>query len=192
MLRLWRRHLNSCAKRKKGRDWTACSCPIWCDGDLNGKRYRASLDTRDWQRSIRKLAALEDPRTPEVKSVEDAIAAFENHIHPLEAATKRKYKNVMAQLREYCNGAGIQDVMQITVERLDGYRPRNVHAKTAAKAASPSGITRANRWPWSACGRSGTRAWGLTASPANSTAKAFRRERGGRGTASAVNRILGR
>jgi hypothetical protein len=89
---------------------------------MNGQRYRASLDTRDWQRAIRKLAALEDPRAPEVKSVEDAIDAFENHIHPLEAATQRKYKNVMAQLREYCERTGIGDVMQITVERLDAYR----------------------------------------------------------------------
>jgi len=64
MLSLWRRHLKSCPHRKKGRPHTKCSCPIWCDGEIDGARCRHSLETCDWQRAIRKLAALEDPQAP--------------------------------------------------------------------------------------------------------------------------------
>ena len=64
MLNLYRRHLSDCKPgRKKGAAYTGCSCPIWCDGTLNGQRTRKSLETRDWQRAIRKLAAIEDPGT---------------------------------------------------------------------------------------------------------------------------------
>jgi hypothetical protein len=63
MLILWRRHLQKCTHRAKGREYTKCSCPIWCDGDLNGERYRQSLKTRDWQRAIRLAERLERPNS---------------------------------------------------------------------------------------------------------------------------------
>ncbi len=123
MLNLYRRHLRKCPYLKKGgQNHTKCSCPIWCYGELDGKVRRHTLKTRDWQRAIRKIAALEDPKAPRLKPIAEAIAAFENHILPLEASTRRKYRNVMAQLREYCAGAGIHDVMELTVEGLDAYR----------------------------------------------------------------------
>ena len=61
MLSLWRRHLDNCPFGAKGRKHTKCSCPIWCDGDVDGKRLRKSLETRDWARATRKLALIEDP-----------------------------------------------------------------------------------------------------------------------------------
>jgi hypothetical protein len=61
MLNLWRRHLQECPHRNKGREYTKCSCPIWCDGDLNGKRYRQSLKTQNWQRALRLADRLEHP-----------------------------------------------------------------------------------------------------------------------------------
>ena len=134
MLSLWRRHLKSCPHRKRGRSYTRCSCPIWCDGEIDGARCRHSLETCDWQRAIRKLAALEDPRAPRVKPVSDAITAFENHILPLEASTQRKYKNVLAHLGEYCERKGLHDIMQLTVEHLDAFRAgRKISPTTGLK-----------------------------------------------------------
>src|SRR5215471_917908 len=121
-LGLYRRHLAACPHRDKGRQFTKCSCPIWVDGinERDGLPVRRSLQTRDWQRAIRKLAALEDPRAPQVKSVEEAITAFENHLY-IEESTRRKYRNALRHLREYLERGGVQDVMQVGVERLDGY-----------------------------------------------------------------------
>jgi integrase len=57
-----------------------------------------------------------------VKPVTEAITAFENHIQPLEDSTRRKYGNVLAKLAEYSKGAGLHDIVELTVERLDAYR----------------------------------------------------------------------
>ena len=122
MLNLYRRHIRKCPHRKKGTEYVKCSCPIWCDGELNGKRVRETLKTRDWQRAIRKLAAKEDPHGVQVKPLPEAIKAFENHILSLESSTQRKYKNVLAQLQAYCKKNGVVDLMQLSVEHLDGYR----------------------------------------------------------------------
>src|SRR5215472_15317729 len=54
MLTLYRRHLRKWPHRAKGGNYVKCSCPIWADGELDGKRYRKSLGTRDWQRALRK------------------------------------------------------------------------------------------------------------------------------------------
>jgi site-specific recombinase XerD len=134
-LSLYRRHLKECPHRGKGgTEKTKCSCPVWCDGEIDGKRYRRSLETCDWQRAIRKLAALEDPRAPRVKPVSDAITAFENHILSLEHSTQRKYKNVLRHFGEYCARAGLHDIMQVTVESVDGFRAtRKLSPTTSTK-----------------------------------------------------------
>ena len=133
-LNLYRRHVRKCPHRAKGQSYTKCSCPIWCDGELAGRRYRRSLETCDWQRAIRKLAALEDPKAPQVKSVKDGIADFENHVASLEPSTQRKYRNVLAKLREYCERAGIHDIVEVTVERLDAFRAgRGLSPTTSTK-----------------------------------------------------------
>jgi integrase len=134
MLNLWRRHLKSCPHRTKGRPYTKCSCPIWCDGELDGRRVRESLKTRDWQRAIRKMAAREDPKAPRVKPLAEAITAFQNHILSLEDSTRREYKNVLVKFRTYCEGAGLRDIMQVGVEDLDAYRAsRNLAPTTCLR-----------------------------------------------------------
>jgi integrase/recombinase XerD len=89
---------------------------------LNGKRCRQSLETREWQRAIRRLAALEDPKAPRVKPVKEAIVAFENHTLSLASSTQRKYRNVLAELRAYCEGVGVGDLGELTIEHLDAHR----------------------------------------------------------------------
>ena len=76
-LNLYRRHVAKCPHRKKGQSYVKCACPIWCDGELKGRRYRHSLGLRDWQRAVKKLAALETPGARQPKSIHDAIAAFQ-------------------------------------------------------------------------------------------------------------------
>src|SRR5438067_1736245 len=134
MLTLYRRHLGECPHRSKGQNYIKCSCPIWCDGELKGQRYRHSLKTCDWQRAIRRAAKLEDPQATEVKPVIDAITAFEQHILSLELSTQRKYKNVLAEFHSYCERARIADLCQLKVEHLDTYRAgRKISAITGLK-----------------------------------------------------------
>lgn len=87
MLSIYRRHLKKCPHRGRGQAYTKCSCAIWCDGELNGQRFRRSLKTQNWQRAIRIVAALEDPKAPLVKPIKEAVAAFEQHNLSLEPST---------------------------------------------------------------------------------------------------------
>jgi integrase/recombinase XerC len=130
VMTLWRRHLNLCPHRAKGRRYTKCTCPIWCDGELNGKRYRQSLKTRDWQRAIRKLAALEDPKAARVKPIAEAITAYGNHILSLTSRTQDRYKNAVDHFAAYCREVGLEDMSEITIEHLDRYRANRKLAPT--------------------------------------------------------------
>jgi len=133
VLSLYRRHLKRCPHRDKGRAWPKCSCPIWADGELHGKRYRKSLGLRDWARAGRKLAELEDPNTPQLKAVPEAVTDFGNHIRSLEPSTQRKYMNTLRQFRDHCGAAGVEDVLQIGIEHLDAYRAGRDIARTTAQ-----------------------------------------------------------
>ena len=134
MLTPWRNHLKDCAHRKKGRSCVKCSCPVWADGTLDGRRYRKSLDTRDWARAIRRMAEIEDQDAPRLKPINEAAAAFRNHIAPLEPSTQRKYNNVLKQLQAYCTTAKLHDVGDITLDQLDAYRAgRGLSRITAQK-----------------------------------------------------------
>jgi len=122
MLSLWRRHVAACPHAAKGRRYTKCDCPIWTDGTLNGARYRKPLDLRDWTRAVRKVAALEDPDAPPSKPIEAAVTAFAAHCNDLAPATQAKYKVTLRELRKYSEGAGLVDLLEITLEHLDLFR----------------------------------------------------------------------
>ncbi len=133
MLTLWRNHLKECPQREKGRAYIKCGCPVWADGTLNGRRYRKSLDTRDWSRAGRELAELEDPRAPKLKPIKEAVTAFEQHIQSLEFSTQRKYMNVLRQFSAHCETAGLHDLADVTVEKLDAYRAARVISRVTAQ-----------------------------------------------------------
>src|SRR5204863_2399916 len=117
-----------------GQEYTKCSCPIWCYGQAHDKRpIRESSKTRDWQRAIRRAAALESPDAPRFKPVADAIVAFEQHIQSLEPSTQRKYKNVLRQLAAFCTENSFADLNDLTIERLDEYRASRGLARITAQ-----------------------------------------------------------
>jgi site-specific recombinase XerD len=130
MLNLYRRHLSKCPHRAKGGNYVKCSCPIWADGEIDGKRYRKSLQTRDWQRALRKKGELEDPKAPRVKPIAEAIKAYENHILSLGSGTQKRYRIAVDHLAAYCREIGLNDMMQVTVEHLDAYRAQRKLAPT--------------------------------------------------------------
>lgn len=122
MLNLYRRHLPKCPHRSKGSSYVKCSCPVWCDGELNGRRYRKSLGTRDWSRAGRRAAKLEEPGARLPKPIVEAIKAFHESAPNLAIATKKKYKRVLGYLDNVTTSRGIRNVDEVGVEDLDAYR----------------------------------------------------------------------
>ena len=134
MLSLYRRHTPKCPHKSKGQDFIKCTCPVWCYGHgEDGKPIRESLKTRDWARAGRRAAKLESPDAPRFKPLSEAVAGFEQHIQSLEPSTQRKYGNVLRQFGEYCKRVGLEDLSEVTVDRLDAYRASRELSRTTAQ-----------------------------------------------------------
>ncbi len=135
-MNLYRRHRKNCPHRKKGRNYTGCSCPIWADGDRNGRQFRVSLKLRDWQRAIRKLATLEDPDAPPSKQITDAIAAWEAELD-VKQTSRKKYMRLIGYLRAFCWRHGIETVDELDMENLGKFRAsRKIAHNTRIKELS--------------------------------------------------------
>lgn len=134
MLNLWRRHTPTCAHRKKGRAYVKCKCPIWADGELEGKRFRRSTGLKDWQRALRKIAVWEHPDAPSLKTITEAVDAFQRRCRALAPSTQRKYRNVFRQLHAFCDARHIGTLAELSVETLDEYlTQREISPLTAEK-----------------------------------------------------------
>src|SRR5215471_12457401 len=98
----------------------------------------ANLFASRWARVIcRKPTArsrwLEDPHAPQLKPVAEAIEAYKQHIRPLEAATQRKYANVLKSFLAHSEQAGLKYLADWGVEELDDYRSaRKLASSTSA------------------------------------------------------------
>lgn len=136
-LTLWRRHTATCPHRAKGRDYLKCTCPLWADGYLDGKRVlRKSLGTCDMARARKKAVMLEAPDTRIYKSIGDAKDAFMDKCKSdgLGDSTRRKYRNTLLHLEAFGESKGIDSVSDLTVEILDGFRAsRKIAPITASK-----------------------------------------------------------
>jgi site-specific recombinase XerD len=146
MLTPYRRHLAKCPHRNKGRSYdkqAKCSCPLWCDGTLNGQRYRQDLDTWDWADGMRKCLELQNPAfdsrpmcaqpgcmtrvdagrcDAHRKTVAAAIAAFQEATAGLSPATRAKNAVTLRELQTHCKGAGVAELHDISLEHLDAFR----------------------------------------------------------------------
>src|SRR5690349_9121111 len=123
MLSLWRRHESKCPHKAKGRAWIKCQCPIWCDGEIEGKRVRKSLEIRDWARATRSLARIEDPYyglkpcaqpgcieqvergrcVRHTREIRRAIAAYHEAHQDASDGTKRNRKRALRFFEEFLN-----------------------------------------------------------------------------------------
>ena len=122
MLTPYRRHTRKC--KFTSREERKCSCPIWCDGELNGSRYRKSLNTRDWARAQRLLGKIEQ-RAEEGRVEKPMTAAIESfHLQYRESApeTRRKYTRILAAFGTFVISFGITSVEEISVETIDGFK----------------------------------------------------------------------
>ena len=101
MLGICRRHQKRCPRRREGRRYRGCRCPVWVDGHLNGEEINKTLDTRDWQKAQRVVREWEadgqhtsDPETVQPTTIEDAWKTFLADLHSrnLRTSTIRKHK----------------------------------------------------------------------------------------------------
>lgn len=99
----------------------------------------APSKTRDWQRALRKLAALEgDPHAaieePQAKPVHEAIDAFLASCSDLAPGTQRNYQRTLRFLESFAEAHGIADLPEMDLEMIDLFRAvRPINALTWTK-----------------------------------------------------------
>jgi hypothetical protein len=138
MLTLYRRHIEDCAHRSKGQNYTTCSCPIWCDGELDGKRFRRSVGLRDWARAAKRVDQWEaKPKT----AVAPSSLAFSVNSYlgdcrarNLKASTVASYEKTLDHLQAFGRGRGITQIDQVDLALLTDFRAsRKVQPSTSGK-----------------------------------------------------------
>lgn len=133
-LKVYRRHEDNCRLKEKGPEAMKCSCPLWVYGWLKGARVRKSLGMRNLQQALRHVQQLEDPNTPELKPITEAVAAYRKHIFRLEPGTQKRYDLSLRGLTGYCETEGLKYIADLTVEHLDAYYAQRTWAPaTVAK-----------------------------------------------------------
>ena len=117
MLTPHRRHLKSCKDIRKGWNYTSCECPLWCDGLLNGKRFRKALDTMSLERALLRIKALERgdaDALPDTRSVtiSTAIAGYfkEAEERNLKSSTVRRIRPTLAVLADAHGKAALSEM----------------------------------------------------------------------------------
>ena len=135
MLQLFRRHSEGC--KHTSRDDKRCTCAIWYDWRIGGKRIRKPLKTRDWslaQSKARQLEAegiLSDalPATLEqarLRFIEDATA------RGLRPPSIYKYNLVLKQLQEFADSKGLITLTSLDVNVLRAFRASWVNKNLSA------------------------------------------------------------
>ena len=125
-LSLYRRHTASCPHRDKGQNYTKCSCPIWCDGEANGKRYRRSVGLRDWTRAVKRIETWQTATetTGGVRTVAQAIESYlgDCQARNLAESTRVSYGKTLEHFRAFCEKAGVRYVEEIDLATLTDFR----------------------------------------------------------------------
>lgn len=136
MLSLYRRHLKKCPQRPKGRAWKKCHCPVWADGILDGKDFRASMKTANWEIAAERLLELEAGKSEQKVSVHTATTLYLKHIeaHNLTKDVRWRYKQLIDELRRFALVKGITGLHQLdTLALRDWQAELTVGPTTQAK-----------------------------------------------------------
>jgi integrase/recombinase XerD len=152
MLTLYRRHELGCSYR--GKDPKKCSCPVWIDGAVGGKRERRALGTRNWREAEDERRRIEDPDFGGVRCIQPgcqakvdagrcdrhtravpaAIAAYHAAHQDVAAVTAHQRTACLRLLEEFLLARGVGPVEDITLEALNEFRTsRSVSPRTWVK-----------------------------------------------------------
>ncbi len=136
MLNLYRRHEAKCAHRSKGAGYTKCGCPVWCDGELNGKRFRRSVGVRDWARALKRIEKWEsEPKTAQAaRTLAGAIESYlaDCRARKLAPSTVRGNNKPLKHLKAYCDRRGGGAVEGLDLGLLTDFRAsRPIAASTS-------------------------------------------------------------
>jgi integrase len=131
MLTLYRRHSSKCAKAAD-RYWKRCTCPMWVEGVVDGRKYvRTSLKTKSWERAqvlAREIESKADSASPE----RDAPVTIAHAVHEYLADARARelseatiYKldiQFRKQFLVWCKVEGYRDLRELDLAAMRSFR----------------------------------------------------------------------
>jgi integrase/recombinase XerD len=124
MLHIYRRH-NPDRCDHKERTWRRCSCPLWVDGLLRGRRHHKSLKVRNWGIAAEMAQKLEaEGVEEEAKKIQDATDDFvrDAEARGLRKGSIYKYRLMFQQLKEFAEARGLITLDELDLEELRAFR----------------------------------------------------------------------
>lgn len=136
MLKIYRRH--SAAKcSHKDRAYRRCSCPLWADGTLAGKRYHKTLHTRNWERAQKLVQDMEAAgrELGEKITIKTACESFirDAEARKLRPTTVYKYRLLFRRLAEWATNEGLRYLSEFDLENLRRFRETWPHKNFALR-----------------------------------------------------------
>lgn len=134
MLAIYRRHLQNCAHRAKGRAYDRCLCPLWADGLLKGEgEIRVSLKTNEWETAQKKVREWEangsrNAPAPEPAEALATIAQVQKEFtgnaekRMLKKSSIERYKIIFRQMNQWAQGEGIRFLSELDTRALTRFR----------------------------------------------------------------------
>jgi integrase len=122
---IWRRHLDTCTSTDPND--ARCGCPIYQEYRVNGKRFRRSLKTRNWQKAIadsrkKEMDGFVEKRTsPTIQQATDQYIA-DATARQLREPTIYKFKLLFRQLNEFAADTGLVYVSDLNLDNLRRFR----------------------------------------------------------------------
>jgi integrase len=123
-LSIYRRHKQKCPERAD-RTSRKCRCQLWATNILNGKPYRRSLHTGDWEEAFKKIQHLEhghQPQRPNSITIKAALDAFIKDCEQrnLTPKTLSKYRTLQSRLIDFASEH--EALRNFGAERVRGFR----------------------------------------------------------------------
>ena len=125
MLHVYRRH-NPARCQHTERTWRRCSCPLWVDGTLAGKRHHKTLKTRNWDTAQKLAQDLEASGKPQDKrlTIKELCDAFlrDAEGRGLKDSSLQKYRLLFRRLQEFGTANGLMFITELDIEALRKFR----------------------------------------------------------------------
>jgi integrase/recombinase XerD len=121
---IYRRHAPPCDS--KDRMDPRCGCPIYWEQRINGKRFRRSLKSTNWQKALadarkRELEGNEKPKSPTIEHATEAYIK-DAEARELREPTLYKFRLLFRQLKEFADREGLVFVSDFSLDNLRSFR----------------------------------------------------------------------
>ena len=125
MLTLFRRHLETCPHRDKGRLHRHCKCPLHAQGVLRGEKIRRALNLTSWEAGQDRIRDWELGIVHEnAITIADAKKQFldDAAARKLSGESLKKYRGLLGQLETFGSKRGLRYVRQLDLQALREFR----------------------------------------------------------------------